>query len=70
MGAIPVSLDRVTCGAIERVCHGKIKYLIVLGCNDGVLPQAPGTSPVLTETDRLALDGIGVTYPLLVQSVC
>ena len=61
VGAIPVSLDRVTCGAIERVCHGKIKYLIVLGCNDGVLPQAPGTSPVLTETDRLALDGIGVT---------
>lgn len=61
VGAIPVSLDRVTCGAIDRVCHGKIKYLIVLGCNDGVLPQAPGTSAVLTETDRLALDGIGMT---------
>ncbi len=61
VGAIPVSLDRVTCGAIDRVCHGKIKYLVVLGCNDGVLPKAPKTSAVLTETDRLALDGIGMT---------
>ncbi len=61
VGAIPVSLDRVTCGAIDRVCSGQVKYLIVLGCNDGVLPKAPGPSAVLTETDRLALDGIGMT---------
>ncbi len=61
VGVIPISLDRVTCGAIDRVCHGKIKYLIVLGCNDGVLPKAPAPSAVLTETDRLALDGIGMS---------
>ena len=61
VGAIPVSLDRVTCGAIDRVCNGAVKYLIVLGCNDGILPKAPGPAAVLTETDRLALDGIGMT---------
>ena len=43
------------------MCSGQVKYLIVLGCNDGVLPKAPGPSAVLTETDRLALDGIGMT---------
>lgn len=61
VGVIPVSLDRVTCGPIDRVCQDAVKYLIVLGCNDGILPKAPGPSAVLTETDRLALDAVGMT---------
>lgn len=61
VGTIPVSLDRVTCGSIDRVCSDPVKYLIVLGVNDGVLPAAPGPSSVLTETDRLALDAHGMS---------
>ena len=61
VGAIPVSLDRVTCGSIGRVCSGDVKYLILLGVNDGVLPAAPGAQTVLTETDRLALDAHGLS---------
>lgn len=60
VGTIPVSLDRVTCGEIGRVCAQPVKYLIVLGCNDGVLPKAPAPAAVLTEQDRLTLDNVGV----------
>ena len=40
VGTIPVSLDRVTCGSIDRVCKTGIPHLLVLGVNDGVLPSA------------------------------
>lgn len=61
VGTIPVSLDRVTCGAIDRVCNGAVRYLIVLGVNDGVLPAVPGPSAVLTESDRLAMEAHGLS---------
>lgn len=60
VGTIPVSLDRVTCGEISRVCFQPVKYLIVLGCNDGLLPQSPAPAAVLTDDDRLTLDNLGV----------
>ena len=60
VGTIPVSLDRVTCGEISRVCFQSVKYLIVLGCNDGLFPKAPAPTAVLTETDRMALDELGL----------
>ena len=60
VGTIPVSLDRVTCGGLERVAAGGAKHLIVLGANDGALPQATGAGGVLTETERLTLDNCGV----------
>lgn len=60
VGTIPVSLDRVTCGSLERVTGSYAKHLIVLGVNDGVLPQTPAAGGVLTETDRLILDNWGV----------
>ena len=31
VGTIPVSLDRVTCGNIERACTENAKYVILLG---------------------------------------
>lgn len=60
VGTIPVSLDRVTCGEISRVCFQPVKYLIVLGCNDGLFPKAPAPTAVLTENDRAALDALGL----------
>ena len=62
VGSIPVSLDRVTCGSIDRVCGGgQYRHVIVLGVNDGLLPKAPAGAGILSEGDRLALDGIGLT---------
>lgn len=61
VGSIPVSLDRVTCGAIDRVCGGgHYKHVILLGVNDGVLPKAPKSAGVLSDGDRLALDSLGI----------
>ncbi len=61
IGSIPVSLDRVTCGAIDRVCGGgHFQHVILLGVNDGVLPKAPQSAGVLSDGDRLALDGLGI----------
>lgn len=62
VGSIPVSLDRVTCGAIDRVCGGgRYKHLILLGANDGLLPKAPAGGGILSDNDRQALEGLGLS---------
>ncbi|MDO4173352.1 MAG: PD-(D/E)XK nuclease family protein [Eubacteriales bacterium] len=58
VGTIPVSLDRVTCGPIDRVCRTGIPHLIVLGVNDGVLPSAGENGSILTDHDRVLLLGL------------
>lgn len=61
VGAIPVSLDRVSCGEIDRVCTGvSVPYLILLGANDGLLPKTPSSRGLLSDADREALDGLGL----------
>lgn len=60
VGTIPVAMDRVTCGSIERVCRTGIPYLIVLGVNDGVLPSAAGGGGVLTDRERDTLLGMEI----------
>ena len=60
VGTIPVALDRVTCGSIDRVCHTGIPHLIVLGMNDGVIPAAGDTGGILSESDREQLLGLEI----------
>ncbi len=60
VGTIPVSLDRVRCGDIERVCGSHVKYLILLGVNDGLIPLAPSPRPMLTDSDRDKLEALGI----------
>ncbi len=60
VGTIPVSLDRVQCGAIARVCAFPVRYLLVLGCNDGSMPRVSEGVGVLSDTDRAYLEGAGV----------
>lgn len=60
VGTIPISLDRVNCGSMARVCALPVRYLIVLGCNDGELPLAGGSGGVLNEDDRAYLEGAGI----------
>lgn len=60
VGTIPVSLDRVACGPIDRVCRTGIPHLIVLGMNDGILPSAGETGGILTDHDRDLLLGLEV----------
>ncbi len=60
VGTIPIALDRVTCGSIDRVCRTGIPHLIVLGVNDGVLPDAGEAGGILTDSDRETLLGLSV----------
>ena len=60
VGTIPVSLDRVTCGSIDRVCHTGIPHIIVLGVNDGMLPDVGDTGGILSDSDRDTLLGLEV----------
>ncbi len=60
VGTIPVSLDRVTCGDIERACSENAKYLILMGVNDGLIPKAPAPMPLLNDLDRDKLDSLGI----------
>ena len=52
VGTIPISMDRVTCGPMERVCRTGTPHVFVLGANDGVLPSACESGGVLTDSDR------------------
>lgn len=60
VGSIPVSLDRVTCGNIERVCGETVKYVILLGVNDGLIPKTTASASLLSDMDRDKLDALGV----------
>lgn len=60
VGSIPVSLDRVTCGNMERVCAETVPYVIVLGVNDGLIPKTTASTSLLSDMDRDKLDALGV----------
>jgi len=52
VGTIPVSLDRVTAGETTRQTGHRVKVLILLGADDGSIPQV-GTAPgLLSDDDR------------------
>ena len=63
VGIIPPALDQVFIGAIDRSRNPDIRLALVLGMNETLFPAPPGTSVLLTEADRLALEkeGIAVT---------
>ncbi len=60
VGTIPISMDRIACGPIDRVCHTGIPHLIVLGVNDGVLPSAGTSGGILTDSERSELLGLEI----------
>lgn len=60
VSSIPVSLDRVTCGSMERVCSEQAKHVILLGVNDGIVPNVSGEKSLFSDADREKLDGLGI----------
>ena len=55
LGIIPPSVDSVTIGDVERTRLEHIKYMIVLGVNEGILPKLTGNSGVLSDRERKTL---------------
>ncbi len=60
VGAIPVSLDRVTAGDLPRVSGRRCRVLCLLGAEDGQIPQVAPAAGLLTDEDREALIAQGL----------
>ena len=55
IGTIPVAVDRVSAGDMDRMRRRNLKHLIVLGASDRHLPQPEETSGIFTQEDRTRL---------------
>lgn len=56
VGVIPPALDEVTVGAIDRARNPELKFVLLLGFNDGVFPAPPPAPVILTHADRNELE--------------
>ena len=60
VGTIPVSLDSVTAGDMDRMRRRHIKHLIVLGATDGNLPAQTEDDGMFSEEEREKLRSMGI----------
>ena len=60
VGAIPVSLDRVTAGEMPRLAHKHCKVLYLLGAEDSAIPAAVPSPGLLGDEDRSILASYGL----------
>ncbi len=60
VGTIPVSLDSVTAGDMDRMRRRHIKHLIVLGASDENLPAQTEDTGLFSDDERETLLGLGV----------
>lgn len=56
IGLIPLSLDSVLAGNLDRSRAAEAKVLFLLGVNDGIFPAISSGSGLLTDQDKLALE--------------
>ena len=52
VGTIPIAVDRVSAGEMDRMRRRNIKHLIVLGASDANLPRPDDTTGVFSAEDR------------------
>ena len=57
VGSIPLSLDRVSAGDMDRMRRRSIRHLIVLGCDSDALPYVEDGAGIFSDDDREALRG-------------
>lgn len=60
MGVIPPTADSLLIGDLERSRLPEIKYLFVLGVNEGILPSPATAQGIFTETERDLLTAQGI----------
>lgn len=62
VGTIPISVDRVAAGEMDRMRRRNIRHLIVLGASDGNLPKPEEPSGVFSPEDRTRLLEMGLDF--------
>lgn len=60
VASIPISLDRVHAGGVDRLGEQAPRCLILLGCNDGELPMRLTDAGPLSDSDRARLESCGL----------
>ena len=60
VGTIPIAVDRVSAGEMDRMRRRNLKHLIVLGATDGNLPRPEERIGVFSEDDRSRLMEVGL----------
>ena len=55
IGLLPPSYDQVIVGTMQRTRTGRVKALLVLGANDGVLPGSGASEELLSESEKALL---------------
>jgi len=55
IGMLPPSYDQVIVGTMQRTRTGKVKALLVLGANDGLLPGSGASEDLLSEQEKALL---------------
>jgi len=63
---IPQSVDCVGFGGPDSPSDG-VKYVIVLGCTEGVLPVPPKRNAILPESDLIALEEFGISVTNMLE---
>jgi ATP-dependent helicase/nuclease subunit B len=61
LGIVPPVLDQVLIGAVDRSRNPDLRWLVLLGFNEGLFPAVPSQPRVLTEIDRDALASAGLS---------
>ncbi len=62
IGTIPISVDRVAAGEMDRMRRRNIRHLIVLGACDANLPRQEEAAGVFSPEDRARLLEIGLDF--------
>ncbi|MEG1163307.1 MAG: PD-(D/E)XK nuclease family protein [Anaerovoracaceae bacterium] len=52
VGMLPPTVDGILMGTMQRSRSGQIKALLVLGANEGILPQDPPTDGLFSEDEK------------------
>mgnify|MGYP001415185581 FL=1 len=60
IGLIPLSLDQVLVGSVDRSKWHRVKALYLIGVNDGSFPKAGVEEGLLSDRERNALRDIGI----------
>jgi len=52
VGVVPIKLDEVLIGAVDRARNPDLKLALVLGMNETIFPSVPNSPAILTDADR------------------
>ena len=55
VGVLPPTLDGLMMGTMQRTRSSRIKAMVVMGANEGILPAEPNTDAILNEDEKLQL---------------